>query len=199
MKTPTKPLVTGLIAVLGLAMAPAWAGHDHRFPDRARVVSSTPVYEQVNEPRRECWTEEVRYEERVYRKDNDAGPAVLGAIVGGLVGSTIGKGDGKVAAAAVGAATGAVIGDRWNDHDAYYTATRSRPVEHCRMVDNFRQVVVGYDVVYRYQGKEFITRLPHEPGKWLDVNVSVQLADNQTRGDRGFDPRDARRDYDWRY
>jgi len=29
------------------------------FVDNARVISSTPIYERVNEPRRECWTETV--------------------------------------------------------------------------------------------------------------------------------------------
>lgn len=199
MKTSTKPLIASLTAVLALSSGMAWAGHGQGFPDQAKVISSTPVYVQVNEPRRECWTERVSHEERVYRKSNDSGNAVLGAIVGGLVGSTVGKGNGKVAAAAVGAATGAVIGDRWNDRDGYYTTTRHRPVEQCRMVDNFRQEIAGYDVVYRYQGKEFATRLPYDPGKWLDVNVHVNVAENQSRGDRGADPRDDYRDNEWRY
>lgn len=199
MKSTTKPIITTLAAALVLSSSMAWAGHGHGFPDRARVISATPVYEQINEPRRECWTERVSYEERVYRNKNNTGGAVIGAILGGLAGSGVGKGDGKVAAAAVGAATGAVIGDRWNDRDGYYTTTRSRPVEQCRMVDNFRQEIVAYDVVYRYQGKDFTTRLPYDPGKWLDVNVQIRVAENQPRGYRGADPRDDDRDNDWRY
>lgn len=200
MKTSTKPLVSILTAALALTSGMAWAGHGHGFPDRAKVVSSTPVYEQVNEPRRECWTDHTSYEERVYRKGNNNGNAVLGAIIGGLAGSGIGKGNGKVAAAAVGAATGAVIGDRWNDRDGYYTTTRHRPVEQCRMVDHFRQEIVGYDVVYQYHGKEFATRLPYDPGRWLDVDVQVKVAENQSRDDyRGPDPRDDYRNNEWRY
>jgi uncharacterized protein YcfJ len=188
-----------MAGTLALASAMAWAGHGQGFPDRARVISSTPVYEQVNEPRRECWTERVSYQERVYRNRNDSGNALLGAIVGGLVGSTVGSGNGKVAAAAVGAATGAVIGDRWNDRDGYYAATRSRPVEQCRLVDNYRQQIVGYDVIYRYQDKEFATRLPYDPGKWLEVNVHVAVTDSPPRDYRGGDPRDSYRDNEWRY
>jgi uncharacterized protein YcfJ len=197
MKTSSKPLIASTAVALALASTMASAGHGQGFPDRARVISSTPVYEQVNEPRRECWTERVSYHERAYR--NDSGNALLGAIVGGLVGSTVGSGSGKVAAAAVGAATGAVIGDRWNDRDGHYAATRGRPVEQCRLVDNYRQQIVGYDVVYRYQDKEFATRLPYDPGKWLEVNVHVGVADSPPRDYRGGDPRDSYRDNEWRY
>ncbi len=197
MKTRLKmnPLSAGLVAAMAMTSGMALAGPEHGFPDRARVIASTPIYEQVNEPRRECWTERVSAEERVYRNRNNTGGAMIGAILGGLAGSGVGKGDGKVAAAAVGAATGAVIGDRWNDRDGYYTTTRSRPVEQCRMVDNFRQVMVGYDVTYRYLGKTFTTRLPYDPGNWLDVDVRVRVADAPPRGPRGADPRDD----EWRY
>lgn len=193
MKATTKPLIISLTAVLALSAGVAFAGHGPGFNDRAKVISSDPVYERINEPRRECWTERVSYEERSYRNGNNSGNAVLGAIVGGLVGSTVGSGNGKVAAAAVGAATGAVIGDRWNDRDGAYTTTRHRPVEQCRMVDNYRQQIVGYDVVYRYHGKQFTTRLPYDPGKWLDVDVHVAVADKQSR--RDFYDRDGR-DFD---
>lgn len=180
--TTRKPLIVGLATVLALSSGLASANHEGRwgtpdFQDRARVLSSTPVYEQISTPRRECHTEYRSYERQSYRNDNDTGNAVVGAIVGGLVGSTVGKGNGKVAAAAVGAATGAVIGDRWNDRrqrDSY-----SRPVEHCRVVDDYRQEIVGYDVTYRYQGKEFTTRLPYDPGEWVRVNVSVSVADSR--------------------
>lgn len=180
MQTRTKPLIAGLAAVLALSSGAAMAEYGHEFRDRAKVVSSTPVYEQVNEPRRECWTE---YESReTYRNGNNTGGAILGAVVGGLVGSTVGKGNGKVAAAAVGAATGAVVGDRWNgrgDSHAY----EERPVERCRVTANYRQEVVGYDVTYRYNGRNFSTRLPYDPGEWLSLNVSFSVAD-QSRGNR---------------
>ncbi len=178
MKTRTKPLIAGLATVLALSSGAAMADYGHEFRDRAKVVSSTPVYEQISEPRRECWTE---YESReTYRKDNNAGGAILGAVVGGLVGSTVGKGNGKVAAAAVGAATGAVVGDRWSDRGGSY-AYEERPVERCRVTDNYRQEIVGYDVTYRYNGRNYTTRLPYEPGKWLSLNVSFSVAD-QSRG-----------------
>lgn len=177
--TRAKPLVAGLAAVLALTSGAAMADYGHEFRDRAKVVSSTPVYEQINEPRRECWTEYERHE--TYQNGNNTGGAILGAVVGGLVGSTIGKGNGQVAAAAVGAATGAVIGDRWNNGGGS-SAYEERPVERCRMVDNYRQQIVGFDVTYRYNGRNFTTRLPNDPGEWLNLNVSFAVVDHPRGG-----------------
>lgn len=180
MNTRNQSLTVALAAALTLASGATLADYGQDFRDRAKVVASTPVYERVNEPRRECRTE---YESReTYQNSNNTGGAVLGAVVGGLVGSTVGKGNGKVAAAAVGAATGAVIGDRWNDRDGSYSY-EERPVERCRMVDNYHQQIVGYDVTYRYNGRNFTTRLPYDPGEWLGLNVSFSVAD-QPRGGR---------------
>jgi len=183
----TRLLNTTLVAALLVASGSAYAGPGRYdadgFVTRARVLSSTPIYDTVNEPRRECWTETVGHETRSYREGNGGGGAILGAIAGGLLGSTVGKGDGRVAAAAVGAATGAVVGDRLNGGGTRYEETRPRQVERCRVQDNYRQVVSGYDVRYRFQGREYSTRLPYDPGKWLTLNGNFSVAD---------DPRDAR-------
>jgi uncharacterized protein YcfJ len=168
-----RPIVIALAAVIGLGAADAQADYRPGFPDKARVISSTPVYERINEPRQQCWTETVGYDEQVYRSRNDNGGAILGAITGGLLGSTVGRGSGRVAGAAIGAATGAVIGDRIDSDDHYYRSTRPRQVEHCEVLDNFHDVVVGYDVVYRYRGQQYSTRMAYDPGRWLDVNVDV--------------------------
>ena len=178
----TRTLNITLIAAMLAASGMAHAGHGRGdgFATRARVLASTPVYETINEPRRECWTETVTQETRAY--SNNTGGAILGAFAGGLIGSTVGKGDGKVAAAAVGAATGAVVGDRWNGSGTRYE-TVPQQVERCRTHDNFRQVITGYDVLYRFEGREYSTRLPYDPGKWLALNVNFSVADNQ-RGAR---------------
>jgi uncharacterized protein YcfJ len=180
----TRILNTTLIATLFAASGAAQAGQ--RYDDmivRARVVSSIPVYDTINEPKKECWIETTGYETRSYRDGNNTGGAILGAIAGGLIGSTVGKGNGKVAAAAVGAATGAVIGDRWNDGGGYYES-RPAQVQRCQSLDNYRQVITGYDVRYRFNGREFTTRLPYDPGAYLNLNVSYSIAQDQR--DRGW-------------
>ncbi|MDP2265065.1 MAG: glycine zipper 2TM domain-containing protein [Thiobacillus sp.] len=185
MKTRTfnTTLIAALLAATGTAQAahPQAVGNGDGFTARAQVLSSTPIYDTINEPRRECWTETSGYETRSYRDGSNTGSTVLGAIAGGLIGSTVGKGNGKVAAAAVGAATGAVVGSRWNDGSTRYESS-PRQVERCRTNDNYRQVVSGYDVRYRFQGREFNTRLPNDPGRWLTLNVSFNVAEDQRPG-----------------
>jgi uncharacterized protein YcfJ len=188
----TKSLIISFATIASLGTASAQADYRNGFPDKARVISSTPVYDHVNEPRKECWTETVGYEERVSRGNNGGG-SIIGAIAGGLLGSTVGKGNGRIAAAAVGAATGAVIGDRMDNDDRYYRSSRPRQVERCRVTDNFHDVVVGYDVAYKYRGQEYAARLPYDPGQWLDVNVAVAVAERQTPYSRNDSYHD-----DWR-
>ena len=169
-------LVAALMGAAGTAHAGPGYGDD--FTVRARVVASTPIYETISEPRRECWTETVGYETR--SSSNGSGGAILGAIAGGLLGSTVGKGDGRVAAAAVGAATGAVVGDRMGSSPRYETVPQQ--VERCRTTDNFRQVLAGYDVRYRFQDREYSTRLPYDPGNWVTLNVRFTVAEDAPPG-----------------
>ena len=179
----TTQLTAGAIALMTLSTA-ALADHQDYFNDRARVLSSTPIYQQVNEPRRECWTETVdggyRNEPRSY------GGALIGGVVGGLLGNTVGRGNGRTAAAAVGAVTGALVGDNISSNgrrgDGYY---QPRQVERCQTRDNYRQVVAGYNVVYRYRGRNMSTTLPYNPGRFIDVNVAVA----ENRGGYGGDYR----------
>ncbi len=185
-------LIAAMLAASGAAQAGPGRGNSDGFTARAQVLSSMPVFETINEPRRECWTETVGYETQGYQERNNGSGAILGAIAGGLIGSTVGKGNGRVAAAAVGAATGAVVGDRWNDGGAR-SESRPQQVERCRTQDNFRQVVNGYDVRYRFQGHEYSTHLPYDPGKWLTLNVSFSVAEDQ-RGERWHSSRNKWRD-----
>ncbi len=171
-------LIAALLAASGIAQAGPGRNAADGFVTRAKVLASAPIYETVNEPRRECWSETVGYETRSYRSGNNTGAAVLGAIAGGLLGSTVGKGDGKVAAAAVGAATGAVVGNRWNSGGTHYES-RPQQVERCRTQDDYRQVITGYDVRYRFEGREYTTRLPYDPGPWLNLNVRFSVAEDQ--------------------
>lgn len=173
--TPRTTLIAALLATSSIAQAGHGGGDGDGFTTRAQVLASAPVYETINEPRRECWTETVGYETRSHREGSVPGSTILGAVAGGLIGSTIGKGSGRVAAAAVGAATGAVVGDRWNRGDIRYESVPQQ-VERCSTQDNFREVISGYDVRYRFQGREYTTRLPYDPGKWLTLNVSFTVA-----------------------
>ena len=52
----------------------------------------------------------------------------------------------------------------------------TRDVQRCRTVDGYSDVVQGYDVRYRYQGREYMTRLPNDPGDRIPVEVTLTPA-----------------------
>jgi len=174
-------VVAGIAAILSLpALAddyypgpppPPQAAH---YFDKARVISSSPIYEQFNQPTRECWQEQTG---RVTQPESrSAGGAILGAIVGGVVGNQIGRGGGRAAATAAGAAIGAVTGDRIDNSD---NVTTTRPVveERCRTIDHWSRRITGYNVVYRYRGNEYSTVMPYDPGRTVRVRVSISVDD----------------------
>ena len=191
-------LTTAVLATLGLAAGPTLA--NDQYGDVARVISTTPVYERISSPRRECWNEEVAsYEERrVVRPRHDVyydeprssgiGPGtVLGAILGGAIGHQFGNSSGgRDRGAGAGAIIGGLIGhDMENNHSSgYRQASRdvveverrpvSRDVQRCQTVADYREQIVGYDVRYDYNGREYLTRMAHDPGQTVQVDVNVR-------------------------
>src|SRR4030066_2304973 len=91
------------------------------FTDTARVISSTPIYERVSEPKRECWTETVQGAP----KERSMGGAIVGGVAGGLLGSQVGGGSGNTAATGAGAVAGAGGGDRVSNPDSNRPPTRA--------------------------------------------------------------------------
>ena len=163
------------------------------FYDSAPVMSVRPVTERIPVNREECWSEHRRgYEERtVTRQDNGApigAATVLGAIAGGVLGHQVGGGHGKDAATVGGAVVGGIVGnqidrDQGNvappvDHVEVERRPVTREVERCRTVHEVREVPVGYDVRYRYGNREFVTRLPFDPGRRLRVAVDVRVTED---------------------
>ena len=181
------------IAALGLTGGTAFA---RTFGDVAQVLSSTPVYSTEASPRQECWNEPVStYEHRrtyrdgpeYTRADNRGGigaGTVLGAIIGGVVGHQFGGTSGaRDKATGAGAIIGGLIGNSVDNDSGYRTASRdvyeervpvTRDVRRCKTVTDTEQRVVGYDVRYQYNGREFTTRLPYDPGPTMPVNVDVR-------------------------
>ena len=74
--------------------------------ERGRVLSVTPIVQQVAYPRQVCGNETIYSGQRT-----TGGGAVLGAIAGGAAGNAIGKGNGRAAATAIGLIGGAVLGN----------------------------------------------------------------------------------------
>ncbi|WJW75407.1 glycine zipper 2TM domain-containing protein [Thiohalobacter sp. IOR34] len=176
MKKTFIALFAGL--TLASAMLPAEAGprgRHHGFSDYATVVGVEPIvkYVRVAVPRQECWDEAVP----VYQADDyrSATPMILGGIIGGVIGHEMGKGRGKDAATIAGTILGGSIGRDIGYRDrppAYDSEVRRR----CRTVNDYEEEerVEGYRVTYRYQGREFTTRMASRPGRRLRVRVTVE-------------------------
>ncbi|MDE2118642.1 MAG: glycine zipper 2TM domain-containing protein, partial [Betaproteobacteria bacterium] len=169
------------ISLIMLAAASAGSAWASDFVDTAKVISSSPVYERVSEPRQECWTETVSSTGVVTKsapvEDRSIGGALVGGVVGGVVGNQVGQGTGNTVATAAGAIAGAIIGDRIANQGAAQTQTtqvpQTREERRCRQVENYRDVVRGYNVTYRYNGRDITTRLPYQPGDTVQVSVGV--------------------------
>ncbi len=158
----------GAYAVLGTSMAYA-----ADFTDWAPVMSSTPVIERTVTPRQECRTEVVTSREVRTEGSSPVG-AIVGGIAGGVLGHQVGGGRGKDVATAAGAVAGAVIGNNIDNQNRVTTVTPvGREVQRCRTVDSVSEVVRGYDVVYRYAGRDVAVRLPYDPGERVRVAVGI--------------------------
>lgn len=163
-----------IIATLAAASvsAPAFARSDVEY---AKVISAEPIYREVrvSTPRQECYDERVVTREPVYRSANDPGAALFGAILGGVAGHQFGKGSGKSVATAAGALIGAGIAQNRAHAGGYAERVSYEP--RCTTYSDYRteQRIEGYDVTYRYQGRTYQTRMPHDPGSRIPVRVDI--------------------------
>ena len=148
------------VAVMGLAaLASGWA------QDVGRVLSSTPVVQQVTVPRQVCSNEQISYQ----GPKSGAG-AVLGAIAGGAVGNAVGGrgGSGQAAATAIGIMGGAILGDNIERPGP----ERVENVQRCAVQNFFENRTVGYNVVYEFGGRQYSVQMPNDPGPTIAVQVS---------------------------
>lgn len=130
--------------------------------EMGRVLSATPVTQQVAMPQQVCHNETVYSDSR---STSGAG-AVLGAIAGGAAGNAIGKGNGRAAATAVGVIGGALLGNSIERGQPGY-----QDVQRCNTQTYYDNRVIGYDVVYEYAGRRYTTRTQNDPGRWIPLTV----------------------------
>lgn len=137
-----------------------------------RVISSTPMIQQVAVPRQSCANEVIT----VATQKSGAGVA-LGAIAGGALGNAIGHGGGRAAATMLGIIGGAVVGDRVEGQD-----TQVQNVQRCSTQTVYENRLANYNVVYEYSGKQYLVQLPYDPGPTLRLQVTpVDAAPQQSQ------------------
>jgi len=130
--------------------------------ERGRVLSSTPIVQQVAIPRQVCSNETVYTGQRT-----TGGGAVLGAIAGGAAGNAVGKGSGRAAATAIGVIGGAVLGN----HIEGQGRPEYETVQRCGTETTYENRTVGYNVVYEYAGRQYSTQTQTDPGRYIAVQV----------------------------
>lgn len=160
MKTPSTPVALALATgLLGLSAS----GLVHAQEEQGRVISSTPVIQQVAVPRQVCTDQEVLVQE-----PKSGGGALLGAIAGGAAGNAIGNGGGRTAATVIGLIGGAMLGDRIEGQPQ----TRTELVRNCGTQTQYENRTVAYDVVYEYAGRQYRTQMPQDPGRFVRLSVT---------------------------
>ena len=151
-----------LIPVMGL-LALGSTGAAHAQEEQGRVLSSTPVVQQVAVPREVCSDERVTYQ----GQPSGAG-ALLGGIAGGAAGNAIGNGSGRAAATVIGLIGGAIIGNRVEGPGQPYTESYRQ----CGTQTFYENRTVAYNVVYEYAGRQYNVQMPQDPGPTIRLNVS---------------------------
>jgi len=148
----------------------------HRQVTYAKVISAKPIVEIVKEyhPVRIC--REGVAKRRI--KKHDKGAQLFGGLVGAVIGHNIGKrSDAKVAGAAIGAAIGSSIGKEATTKEGI----REHATVNCQTEERLREFerTNGYRVTYQYQGKRYTTEMPYDPGKKLELELTVRpMIDN---------------------
>jgi uncharacterized protein YcfJ len=183
-----KQSLAAVFAVTALGSAFA-----QNYTDVAQVTSAQPIYERVTTPRQECWNEAINTERRVvspgYAEPQPSGGrtigagTVIGAIVGGVVGHQFGNSSrGRDHGTAAGVVVGGLVGNQIENSPSAPVASgpsrvdyvpETQNVQRCRTVDESRDQIRGYNVAYRYQGRDYSTRMDYDPGPTLNVRVNL--------------------------
>lgn len=131
--------------------------------EMGRVVSSTPIIQQVAVPRQVCSNQPVA----VQQPKSGAG-AVMGALAGGAMGNAIGDGGGRAAATILGLVGGAMLGDRIEGSPG----AQVQNVQQCSTQTFYENRTVAYNVTYEYAGKQYSVQMPQDPGPFVRLQIT---------------------------
>jgi uncharacterized protein YcfJ len=177
----------GAFVASGAALAnpPHWAkakgryDRDNREPVYARVVDVDPIVHRVRvtTPERECWNETQQVAPP--RPSGSPGSMLIGGLIGGVIGHQFAHDHNRaptVAGALVGAAIGNEVGRQQAAARMGPVEPELRSVERCGVSyrEDYEERIDGYRVTYVFDGREYTTRMPYDPGKRILIDVDVQ-------------------------
>ena len=158
-------------------------GHSRAVPAvvSARVVDVEPLVRHVtvNRPHEECWNEVVR---EPVRPGAVVGTTAAGSIIGAAIGRQFGSGNDRDVLTVAGAVAGGVVArNRALRNGA--GATRDVAVQRCEVVNDrvTEEVVDGYLVTYRLDGRNYTMRTDRHPGDYVQLAVNARPASYRVR------------------
>ena len=131
--------------------------------EMGRVVSSTPVIQQVAVPRQVCTNQQV-----ISPGNKSGAGAAMGAIAGGAIGNAVGDGSGRAIATVIGLVGGAILGDKVEGPGQPQTQN----VQTCSNQTFYENRTVYYNVVYEYAGKQYTVQMPNDPGPYVKLQIT---------------------------
>ena len=129
----------------------------------ARVISTTPVVQQVQVPRTVCNNQPM-----LVQQPSTGGGAVIGSIAGGLLGSLVGGGMGTVVATGLGIVTGAAVGDNLERRGPGYV----QMAQGCNTETVAENRTLGYNVTYEYGGSQRTVQMASDPGPTVRLQIA---------------------------
>jgi uncharacterized protein YcfJ len=131
--------------------------------EMGRVISSTPMIQQVGVPRQVCNTQPV-----VTSTPKSGAGAVMGAIAGGAMGNAVGDGGGRALATMIGLVGGAILGDKVEGGGQQQVQN----VQSCATQTFYENRTVSYNVVYEYAAKQYSVQMPNDPGPFVKLQIT---------------------------
>ncbi|MGC1176176.1 glycine zipper 2TM domain-containing protein [Polaromonas sp.] len=128
----------------------------------ARVISSTPVVQQVSVPQQVCTTQPM-----ITQAPPSGAGAVMGALAGGAMGNAVGDGGGRALATVIGLVGGAMVGNNIEGN-----RNQVQNVQQCGTQTSYENRTTHYNVVYEYADKQYTIQMPNDPGLYVRLQVT---------------------------
>ena len=128
----------------------------------ARVISSTPVVQQVSVPRQVCSTQSM-----ITEAPGSGAGAVMGALAGGAMGNAIGDGGGRALATVIGLVGGAMIGNNIEGN-----RQQVQNVQQCGTQVSYENRTSHYNVVYEYADRQHAVQMANDPGPYVRLQAT---------------------------
>ena len=150
------------------------------------VLSTTPVINQqaytVQRPVCNIVSEPVYQTQPVYQqyRNPDQSAPVVGMILGAAIGAMI-PGGSQALNAVVGGTTGYMLGEGSRNSNVYIGQQTGvvgyRNFQNCYNSSEtlYRDVIIGYNVTYRYNGITKTVTLPQNPGPYIRIVTSTSI------------------------